>query len=232
MTLWSASLGRRVERKIRTRTDLLEAGRKLFGERGLYESRIEDLAEQAGIAKGTVYQYFRDKDDLILAVVHQGLTELDAAIDRRTAGAVRLPTLVARIVAAHFEVFEEDPDLMKILHQVRGMLKFSRGPRMRPLRGALRRHVERVADRLEAALPAGARRRRRALALAALLFGAVSGVASARVTLEPRGWDLRGEEGLIEPFVALARAYVDRNAVARRRSRPARSGGSRRRPRE
>jgi AcrR family transcriptional regulator len=175
-----------------------------------------------------VYQYFRDKDDLILAVVHQGLAELDTAIERKTAGAVRLPTIVARTVAAHFEYFEENPDLMKILHQVRGMLKFSRGPRMRPLRGALRRHVERVAGRLEAALPAGTRRRRRALALAILLFGAVSGVASVRVTLEPRGWDVRGEEGLIDPFVALAHAYVDRNAAARRRSRTARGGRPRR----
>jgi hypothetical protein len=102
---------------------------------------------------------------------------------------------------------------------------------MRPLRGALRRHVERVAGRLEMALPPGTRRRRRALALATLLFGAVSGVASVRVTLQPRGWDAR-EDGLVEPFVALARAYVDRHSAPHRRSRPARGGAPRRRPRE
>ena len=44
--------GRREHRKRVTRRELLVAGRKLFGDEGLYESRIEDLTRHAGIAKG------------------------------------------------------------------------------------------------------------------------------------------------------------------------------------
>ncbi|HUK63923.1 MAG TPA: helix-turn-helix domain-containing protein, partial [Dongiaceae bacterium] len=47
--------GRREHRKHATRRELLIAGRRLFAERGLYDSRIEDLSRQAGIAKGTLY---------------------------------------------------------------------------------------------------------------------------------------------------------------------------------
>jgi AcrR family transcriptional regulator len=208
-------VGRRVERKIRTRTDLLEAGRKLFGERGLYESRIEDLAGHAGVAKGTVYQYFRDKDDLILAVVRRGLGELDARIADGCAGARTFPAVVARVVEAHLEHFEEHPDFMRTLHQVRGLLKFSRGARSRPLREALDDHVERVAARLAEALPA--RARRRAPALAMLLFGAISGVASVRAVLSPPAGAPEAPVASPKPFVALARAYVDGAAAPRRR---------------
>lgn len=47
--------GRRERRKSITRADLLKAGRRLFSQKGLYESHVEDLTEIAGIAKGTFY---------------------------------------------------------------------------------------------------------------------------------------------------------------------------------
>jgi AcrR family transcriptional regulator len=78
--------GRRERRKATTRQDLIAAGRRLFGSRGLYESRIEDLAETAGVAKGTFYQYFTGKEHLVLAVVQDALAGLTKSVERRCAG--------------------------------------------------------------------------------------------------------------------------------------------------
>src|SRR5258706_9239422 len=63
--------------KAKTRT-ILRAAAQVFAERGYQAATIDDIAEYAGIAKGTVYLYFRSKHDLFLAVCYDYI----AAIER------------------------------------------------------------------------------------------------------------------------------------------------------
>jgi AcrR family transcriptional regulator len=179
-----APLGKRMQRKVSTRQELLLAGRRLFSEEGLYESRVEDLTRIAGIAKGTLYLYFRDKEALILAVVTDGFQALRQQVRERTSGAHALSDVVTQLVAAHLEYFATNRDLHRIFHQARGMLKFDR-PRWRPLRQPLVEHLECVAECL-AQSPAVARLSPdERYDLAIELFGAVSGVTSVRVAMRP-----------------------------------------------
>jgi len=46
--------------------EILEAAAAVFAERGFRAARVADVAERAGIGKGTVYEYFRSKEDLFL----------------------------------------------------------------------------------------------------------------------------------------------------------------------
>jgi AcrR family transcriptional regulator len=66
-----------------TREALLEAAEQTFAEQGIEGSRIEDIAARAGIAVGTFYNYFQDRDDLLKALA-----------------TIRRETLVARLDAA------------------------------------------------------------------------------------------------------------------------------------
>jgi AcrR family transcriptional regulator len=166
-----------------TRRQLLRAGRKLFSERGLYESRIEDLTESAGIAKGTLYLYFRSKEELIQAVTVAGYEELREHVrsrlgrSRTTAGLLRAMTL------AHLEFFTENPDLVRVFHQVRGMLKFPK-PEWKRLRAPLQEHIDfltRELGRASAPSRLGRPARRRA---AIHLYGSLSGVTSVHSVLE------------------------------------------------
>lgn len=53
-----------------TRGDhILEMAAQLFAQRHYHEVRMEDIALQAGVAKGTIYRYFHDKEDLYLALI-------------------------------------------------------------------------------------------------------------------------------------------------------------------
>jgi len=54
----------------RTR-EILAAARRVMGQRGLEALTMEEIAQAAGVAKGTVYLYFRGKEDLIRALVSQ-----------------------------------------------------------------------------------------------------------------------------------------------------------------
>lgn len=51
------------------RGQIVAAATKLFGDRGFYNTTIKDIAKLAGISPGLVYQYFREKDDVLLLVL-------------------------------------------------------------------------------------------------------------------------------------------------------------------
>jgi AcrR family transcriptional regulator len=51
------------------RGQIVAAATKLFGNQGFYKTTIKDIAKLAGISPGLVYQYFREKDDVLLLVL-------------------------------------------------------------------------------------------------------------------------------------------------------------------
>lgn len=213
-------MGRRQHRKAWTRAQLVRAGRELFGEKGLYEARIEDLAQHAGIAKGTVYLYFEGKVDLVRAVVEAGFEELERDVRAAVEGRRSFGDLVGRIVQAHVDFLAANPDLMRIFHQVRGILKFRREEWL-PVRRPLMRHVGHITELLGRA-PSPVRHRpsdRRVIA--AILFGAISGGCSVRATLgsgpAAERWAHLLRTGLVAMAVGLAR---ERRPRRRRRPRP------------
>jgi AcrR family transcriptional regulator len=66
--------------------ELLSAALDLFVERGYLATRLDDVAKNAGVSKGTLYLYFTNKEDLFKAVVRENvvpvLGEAEEAIDR------------------------------------------------------------------------------------------------------------------------------------------------------
>lgn len=62
-------MGRREDNKALKRAALLEAGLRLFGEQGFDRTSIEQIAVEAGVARGTFYLYFDDREALFDAVV-------------------------------------------------------------------------------------------------------------------------------------------------------------------
>jgi AcrR family transcriptional regulator len=224
--------GRRERRKAVTRRDLLLAGRKLFSEKGLYDCRVEEITERADIGKGTLYQYFRNKEELVFAVVQMGFADVARRTSERAGNATRFEDIVSAIVESHLAFFRENPDLLKIFHQVRGMLKFN-CPEWRPLRRILGEHLEVLAGELRRGAPKQGLGHARARELANLLFGSVSGWLSVRMATDPRSSVEPAPPGLTEALLVMARRFVATNGRAalpsgkRRNKRPAATRASR-----
>jgi TetR/AcrR family fatty acid metabolism transcriptional regulator len=66
------------------RRAIVEAAFAVVAEKGYYETKVEDVAREAGVAKGTVYLYFKDKPDLYIGIV-DWLLEQALAILREVA---------------------------------------------------------------------------------------------------------------------------------------------------
>lgn len=67
------------DRGRRTRESLVLAARKVFEQRGYSDARMSDIADGAGVAHGTVYTYFEDKDAIFRAVLDAFVAEIGDA---------------------------------------------------------------------------------------------------------------------------------------------------------
>lgn len=87
----------------RTRARLLLAARDVFAERGYQASSVTAITERARVGAGTFYQYFRDRSDVLAALVGEGVLVALADIRRwdATEGRAGLRTIVHAYVAGY-----------------------------------------------------------------------------------------------------------------------------------
>lgn len=64
-----SNLPKREANKIMSRYQILKASRQLFTKKGYNETMMKDIAEQAGVSKATVYNYFPNKESLLVGTI-------------------------------------------------------------------------------------------------------------------------------------------------------------------
>jgi TetR/AcrR family fatty acid metabolism transcriptional regulator len=107
---------------------IIEAAIRVFARSGYYNSRVSDIAREAGIASGTIYLYFKTKDEILVTLFREKMAafvgQLRAAIAREPDAEAK----IRRLVALHFEVLERNPALAEVVQvELRQGHKFFRG---------------------------------------------------------------------------------------------------------
>ncbi len=97
----------RKQRSAARREAILAAALDEFASRGFEAARLDDVAKRAGVAKGTIYLYFRDKQSLFQELVRAMLTPLVGTIEGLSAADVPMSALADTIVELFVrEVYE------------------------------------------------------------------------------------------------------------------------------
>ena len=95
---------RKVEPEAR-RQAILDAALHVFAERGFEAARLDDVAARAGVAKGTLYLYFRDKEALFEELVRSAVSPIIEAVSR----AASAPDVPAHaILDTFFALFQKE----------------------------------------------------------------------------------------------------------------------------
>jgi len=96
--------------------EILEAACKVFARKGFSGATVDEIAEAAGLAKGTVYLYFRSKREIYLAALKRGFTGL---IDETRRNMEAAPTTAAKLkafITTRLRYAEENRDFVAIYH--------------------------------------------------------------------------------------------------------------------
>ncbi len=102
------------EGKQRRRSEIVRAAVDVFAERGYFAARMREVATKAGVADGTLYLYFKGKEDLLVSVLEEYAGEfLQRA--RRDVSATADPVAQLRaVVERHLTSFENDRALAHV----------------------------------------------------------------------------------------------------------------------
>ncbi len=106
------------DEKQRILQQLLECGRRLFGQYGVRKTSLDDIVKCAGIAKGSFYQFFPSKELLFFALVDQFQQATRIRIKDAMA-AIEVPDLdsLTDVIVDSFRVLQEEPMLRIMLDQ-------------------------------------------------------------------------------------------------------------------
>jgi TetR/AcrR family transcriptional regulator, fatty acid metabolism regulator protein len=107
------------------RDAILRAAIETFAARGFFNAQVADVARGAGVAAGTVYLYFRGKDDLLISIFERTMKEAIAA-GRESVSARANPLEQLREIATlHLERLGRDRDLAVVFQvELRQSTKF------------------------------------------------------------------------------------------------------------
>jgi TetR/AcrR family fatty acid metabolism transcriptional regulator len=166
---------------------IIEAAVRVFAREGYYNSRVSDIAREAGIAAGTIYLYFKTKDDILVTLFRDKMAEFVSALRKAIAGEPDAASKVRRLVSLHFRMLEENPDLAEVVQvELRQGQKFFRGASSQEI-GA---YFALIGSVLEEGVSQGRFRSDLPVKLATkMLFGAMDQMATSWV-LGKRGYQL------------------------------------------
>jgi TetR/AcrR family fatty acid metabolism transcriptional regulator len=211
MTIHSVSMAlQAVSRRSKTepppgpkRDAILRAATDVFAESGYFNAQVADVARAAGVAAGTVYLYFRSKDDLLVSIFERSMRDAIAE-GRAMAGGVRDPRQrLRRFAALHLGRLGRDRNLAVVFQvELRQSTKFMERFSSTLLRDYLGLIRDAIADGQRAGM---FRADIKATVAAKMFFGALDEMATNWI-LSRRRYSLEADaDAVVDLFVNGAR---------------------------
>lgn len=113
------------------RKEILQAAIRVFARSGFFNSKVSDVAKRAGVADGTIYLYFRNKDDLLISLFDQIMREFIARATQVLATMDDPVEKLRRLALLHLEGLGRNRELaivfqIELRHSSKFMARFSR----------------------------------------------------------------------------------------------------------
>jgi TetR/AcrR family fatty acid metabolism transcriptional regulator len=113
---------RRTEDK---RRRILQAAVKVFARKGYFGARVADVARRAGVADGTIYLYFRNKEHILVSLFDEVMAEHVLKARRELAAVEGAPARLQKIAEHHLRLLGGDRDLAVVFQvELRQSTKF------------------------------------------------------------------------------------------------------------
>jgi TetR/AcrR family fatty acid metabolism transcriptional regulator len=107
------------------REAILRAAIKVFAGKGFFNSKVADIAGEAGIADGTVYLYFKSKDEILRSIFDRAMEEFIADGRKELAAITDPAERLRKIAQLHLEKLGADRNLAVVFQvELRGSTKF------------------------------------------------------------------------------------------------------------
>lgn len=104
---------------------ILDAAEEVFARRGFHGARVTDIARLAGVADGTIYLYFKSKDDLLVSLFEDRVERINAMLRVILDSEQRAQTRLERFINFYLGLAIKNPNLAEVIAiELRSSSKF------------------------------------------------------------------------------------------------------------
>ncbi|OPY73006.1 MAG: Fatty acid metabolism regulator protein [Syntrophorhabdus sp. PtaU1.Bin058] len=102
-------------KKVVTRQQIVEAAIRVFGRKSYRDANISEIAKEANVAEGTIYQHFMNKEDLFFFIPQEKTHEFLEGLDLHLQGIQDTPNKIAKFVWYYLYFFKTNPEYARIV---------------------------------------------------------------------------------------------------------------------
>jgi len=167
------SKNRQQKRAKRTRKKLKEAALDVFSEKSIDAVTVEEITEKADVGKGTLYQHFDDKEEIVITLVEEAVDHLVERIRAYDSAPETLENMLEHLLNAHYEFSIDAAEEFLLLFQGKILLRLQSNT-LDELEEPYMRYLEEIAEQVSAYLSPRIdplKVRRLACAVAGFVFG-------------------------------------------------------------
>ena len=96
------------------RDRILAAAERIFARHGFFAARVSEIAKDAGVADGTIYLYFKSKDDLLISLFESRMKQVNETLGKAIAGLPPVEQLRA-FIRAYLRLINDEPNAAEVL---------------------------------------------------------------------------------------------------------------------
>src|SRR5215218_270341 len=96
-----------------------DAAMRVIARKGMASATMQEIADEAGIAKGTIYLYFRDRDDLVEKTFDSAMSALHKRVDEALETEGSFEAKLRAVVAAQIRFFEANREFFRLYLSLR-----------------------------------------------------------------------------------------------------------------
>ena len=120
------------------RDQILEAALEVFSRRGVFATRIADIAAEAGVAYGLVYHYFRNKEEILHTIFEVGWAELQGRLEAAEGRAGGARQRFLAVAEAFLDAYRRRPRVVELfMLEFSGTSRYPEAPQLGPISKAL-----------------------------------------------------------------------------------------------
>lgn len=96
---------------------ILRVATEIFAEKGFNEATIVEIARRANIAEGSIYDYFKNKEDLLFSIPEERMEHFLSGLQEHLEGIQGAPAKLRKLIWYHLNFYEKNKDYVLILLQ-------------------------------------------------------------------------------------------------------------------
>lgn len=109
---------------------IIDAAAKVFAKKGFYKAKVSEIAQEAGIADGTIYIYFNHKDDILISLFEEKMKEVLDNMRKEISAESDPLRKIEKFALVHLKLIEDNKDMAEIIQvELRQSSKFMKNYR-------------------------------------------------------------------------------------------------------